>query len=289
MHEKVINIATQDVKTIPAKSTIMNALKLMLKHNFRRMPIADAGTKRLLGIVTTTDLINFFGGGEKYKLVKNRFNGNLSVAVNEHVDEIMEKNVISLKEETTLKEAIDIFFENKLGGAPIVNNENKVKGIVTERDFLKYLYSQEKLDGHVKDYMTTCVFTATVDTTIKEAMQMMISRKIRRLPIIKNGKLYSLITSREIIRYFGTGEAFKYLETGNIEEAIKKPVTVITENEEIMKYRPLLTLTPKSKISQLVESMLREKTGVALITKKKNLMGIITERDLLRFLHERIF
>ena len=74
MHERVMTIATKEVKTIPAKSTIMNALKLMLKHNFRRMPIADPGTKKLMGIVTTTDLINFFGGGRKYNLVKNRFN-----------------------------------------------------------------------------------------------------------------------------------------------------------------------------------------------------------------------
>jgi CBS domain-containing protein len=288
MHERVMTIATKEVKTIPAKSTIMNALKLMLKHNFRRMPIADPGTKKLMGIVTTTDLINFFGGGKKYNLVKNRFNGNLLAAVNEHVDEIMEKNVISLKENSTLKQTIDLFFENSLGGAPIVDKDKKIKGIITERDLLKYLYSQEKLDGHVKDYMTTCVFTANIETSIEEAMRIMIERKIRRLPVVENGKISGLITSREVIRYFGTGEAFRFLETGNIKDAINKPLRIILENQEIMKHRPVLMLPPKTKISQLVEKMLEEKTGVALIVRKKTLLGIITERDLIKFLHERL-
>lgn len=59
----VMDLATREVTTMPPTTTIMNALKSMLKHNFRRVPIADAGTNRIEGIISATDLVNFFGGG----------------------------------------------------------------------------------------------------------------------------------------------------------------------------------------------------------------------------------
>jgi len=286
-HIKVKEFATTDVKTIPARSTVMHALKLMLEHNFRRMPVADAGTKRLMGIFTTTDLINFFGGGDKYKIVTNRFNGNLAAAINEHVDEIMEKDVIILKEDSTIKEAIEIFFEKKIGGCPIVDEENRVVGIFTERDLLRFLKDHIQKDGSVRSFMTTCVFTASPETSIKEAMENMILRKIRRLPVVENGKVVGVITTRELVRYFGSGEAFKYLESGDIKDAIEKPLQVILENEEIMRFRPLVTVDSKASISDVVEKMLSEKTGVVVVLKKGKLEGIITERDLVKFLHEK--
>ena len=287
MKQKVLDFGTADVKTIPARSNIMHALKLMINYNFRRMPVADAGTKRLMGIFTTTDLINFFGGGQKHNIVKNRFNGNLAAAINEHVDEIMQRDVVTLKEENTVKEAIELFFEKKIGGCPVIDSEDRIIGIFTERDLLKYLKDFVQADSSVRNFMTTCVFTASPETTIKEAMENMIQRKIRRLPVVENGKVIGIITTRELVRYFGSGEAFKYLQSGNITDAIQKPLRVILENEDIMKYRPLVTISPKATIHDVVEKMLSEQTGVVLVARKNRLEGIITERDLIRFLYSK--
>ncbi len=288
MKQKVLDFGTADVKTIPARSNIMHALKLMINYNFRRMPVADAGTKRLMGIFTTTDLINFFGGGQKHNIVKNRFNGNLAAAINEHVDEIMEKDTITLKSDTSVKDAIELFFEKKIGGAPIVDNENRVIGIFTERDLLKFLKENVQIDGPVRNFMTTSVITISPDTSIKEAMQIMIKNKIRRLPVVEDHTLLGVITTREIVRYFGTGEAFKFLQSGDIEDTIKEPVRVLLESEEIMKYRPLVTVDIRASISDVVDRMLFERTGVVLVVRKKRLEGIITERDLITFLHQKL-
>jgi len=92
----VMDIATKDVKTIPLRSTVMNALKTMVKYRFRRMPVADAGTKKIMGILSATDILNYFGGGSKYQIVEKRFDGNLARAVNENIEEIMAKDVIML-------------------------------------------------------------------------------------------------------------------------------------------------------------------------------------------------
>ena len=61
----VMMIASGDVVTVPPTMTIMGVVKTMVTYGFRRMPVADAGTNRLVGIITSVDLIDFFGGGER--------------------------------------------------------------------------------------------------------------------------------------------------------------------------------------------------------------------------------
>ncbi len=283
----VMDIATTDVFTLPPTSTIMNALKSMIKKGFRRIPIADPGTKRLEGIISATDFVNFFGGGSKYGIVEGRYDGNLAAAVNAEVGEIMETDVITVSYTDSFEDAVEIMFEKNVGGCPIVDKEDVVVGIITERDVLKYLGTHKMLDGYVSDYMTTSVVTIKPTETIKNAMKTMIEKKFRRLPVIDDGVLVGLITIREIIRYFGTGEAFKMLTSGNISEAINRPVSTILSNNEILVYKEILTFPRYIKISQLVQAMLEKNYGAALIVDDGKLEGIITERDLVKFLYSK--
>ena len=284
----VMDLATKEVKTIPPRSTIMNALKTMINCNFRRMPIADAGTRRLEGIISATDLVNFFGGGDKHKIVMERYDGNLSAAVNEYVDEIMERDVIAVDYTASWVEALELMLEKRVGGCPIVDKEDRVVGIITERDILRYLANQTRLDGYVRDYMTIGVITAEPDMTIEDAMKLMIAKRIRRLPIIKDGILVGLITAREILRYFGIGEAFKMIETGNVKDALQKPLTTLLSNDAIMINKEPLTFESRDKISDVVRRMVEAGVGVALIVDDKRLEGIITERDLMSFLYSKL-
>ncbi len=280
----VMDLATRDVKTIPPRSTIMNALRTMVKCNFRRMPIADAGTKRLEGIISATDLVNYFGGGEKHRIVMERFNGNLSAAVNEYVDEIMVRDVVAVDSSSSWQDALELMLERRVGGCPIVDEDDRVVGIITERDMLNYLANHRELDGYVRDYMTTGVITANPETTIEEAMKMMISKRIRRLPVIKDGILLGLITAREILKYF-TKEAFKVIESGDVRDALQKPLTLMLSKEGL--HREPLTFRPLDRISDVVRRMVAEGVGVALIVEDGRLEGIITERDLMKFLYSK--
>jgi len=282
-----MDIATKDVFTLPPTSTLMNALKMMLKRNFRRIPIADAGTKRLEGIISATDFVNIFGGGQKFGLIKGRYGGNLSAAVNEVVETIMERNVVTVEETDSLEDAVETMFEKKVGGCPVVNKDDVVVGIITERDILKYLGRNRKIDGVASDYMTSSVITLRPKDTIEKAMKTMIEKKFRRLPIIDDGILVGLITVREILRYFGMGEAFKMLTSGNIKDAIDKPISTILANDELLVYKDILTFPKNITISQLVSSMLEKGYGVALIVENGKLEGIITERDLIGFLYSK--
>lgn len=282
----VMEIATTDVQTLPQTSSIMNALKFILKKNFRRIPITDAGTRKLKGIITATDFINFFGGGKKHGIVRNRYNGNLAVAVNAEIKEIMERNVISLSVKDSVETAVELMFEKRVGGCPILDKDEVVVGIVTERDILEFLARNKKIDGIAEDFMTKNVVTLRPQDSIETAMKMMITKRFRRLPVIEDGILLGLITAREILAYFGKGEAFKMLEIGDIKEAIKKPVTTILGNDDLLIYKEIPMFPKDALISQIVSELLEKGYGAVLIVENGKLEGILTERDLVKFLYQ---
>lgn len=278
----VMDIATTEVVTAPPTSTIMSILKTMIGYSFRRVPIVDSGTKRLEGITTGTDIINFFGGGSKHKIVEKRYGNNLLAAVNESVREIMEKPT-SVDFTYSWEDAVEIMFGRKVGGCPVLDKEGRIMGIITEKDILQFLSRQTEFDGVVGDFMTRGVVTIGPHTTIEEAMKIISSKKIRRLPVIQDGVLLGLITSSTLLRYFGGGEAFRMLVTGDVTDIHQKPVKLILSDESLLEYKDLLTFSSDDKISRVATEMINRNHGAALIMGGE-LEGLITERDLLYFL-----
>lgn len=279
-----MDIATTNVVTIPPTSTVMAAVKSMVTYSFRRLPIADPGTKRLEGIITATDIINFFGGGSKHRIVEDRYGNNLLAAVNEEVREIMEREVISIEFTESLEDGLDVILKKGVGGCPIIDRDDRVVGMVTERDYLAYL-AESNLTGEVSKYMTRGVITAKPETSIEDAMKTMISRKIRRLPVIKDGVLVGLITSSTLVRFF-SGEAFRSLITGDASDILEKPISSILANGNVLEYKEPLAFPPDANISEVARRMIDVNHGAALIVSDGRLEGIITERDIVRFLYK---
>ena len=141
---KILALATRNVVTLPPTATIMEAIKIMTEKRFRRIPITNAGTRRLEGVVTSVDIIDFLGGGKKNLLVENRFKGNLLAAINEEVRQIMETDIAYLNEKADFKEAVSTMLERRTGGLPIVNDDMQVVAIFTERNAIR-------TDGRARD------------------------------------------------------------------------------------------------------------------------------------------
>ncbi len=105
-------------------------------------------------------------------------------------------NPITLRPNQTVKEAYDIIVKFKIGGLPVVDNDNKLVGIITSRD-LKYISHDET---KVADVMTKeHLVTATAGTSLKEASKILWENRIEKLPIVdKDYHLVGLITNKDI-------------------------------------------------------------------------------------------
>ena len=106
---------------------------------------------------------------------------------------------ITLQPEATIKEALKLMKDNKIGGIPIVDHNNILLGILTNRD----LRFEKNMKKKVKEVMTSeNLVTGPGNTTLQKAELILQEHKIEKLPVIdKSGKLIGLITFRDIVQY----------------------------------------------------------------------------------------
>src|SRR5665648_149601 len=210
----IMAISTRDVVTAPATTNIIGAVRIMTTKGFRRLPITDAGTGHIVGIVTCLDIVDFLGGGDRHKIISDKFAGNINAAINESVRKIMRTDVIVLDHHASIANALNTMIKDNIGGIPILNDNGEVDAIVSERDFL-HLIAGIKTGITIHDYMSHDVVTVSPNTTLHDAAKVMIQRGFRRLPIVKDGILLGIVTSFDVMRYLGSGDIFKSLTNGN--------------------------------------------------------------------------
>ena len=272
----IMAIASKDIVTLPPTTNIMGTAKTMLKYGFRRVPIADAGTNRLVGIITSLDIVDFLGGGLRHNIVKNRYKGNLAAAINEDVREIMKKDVVSLGVNDNISNAIKTMIEKNIGGIPIVDDDNVVVGIVSERDFVRTV-ADITTSKSVNKYMSNKVVTASPDISVGEATRTMIEKGFRRIPIVKEDVLLGIVTASDVMRYLGSGEIFQKLLTGDVSDAFKVPLKSLI-------LRDIVWTNSSIDIGEAAALMLKNKVGALPIIDDGELCGILTERDIIKAL-----
>ena len=243
----------------------------MTKCGFRRLPVTDAGTKKLRGIITSGDIINFMGGGDKYRLVEVRHNGNLIAALNENVRTIMTQQPVTLGHNACIRDAVEIIIGKKIGGIPITGSDGVLAGIVT---VLRVL-GAERSPLKVEDVMTTSLRVTAPDCPIAKVTKDMTSYRFRRLPVVSDDVLYGIVTATDIMRYLGSREVFARLTTGNIVEVTRLPVRMLIAGS-------LITTTPDRSINEAAREMLNRNIGALPVIEDSRLIGLVTEFDLVR-------
>lgn len=273
---EIMAIATRDVVSVPQTTTIIGAVSTMTECGFRRLPIVDAGSKKLRGIVTSGDIIDFLGGGSKFNLVQVKHRGNLIAAVNESIREIMTTNVTTLPHTASLADAIAIIKEKMTGGIPIVEDESVLAGIVTERDVMTVL-ANEKVAARVEDIMSTNLRVTEPDSPIGQVTREMTRYKFRRLPVVSDEVLFGIVTATDIMRYIGSRKVFDRIQSGDITEVMSLPVRTLVSGN-------LYTISPEKSANEAAAEMVRKGVGALPVIEDARLIGLVTEFDLVKVL-----
>ena len=137
----------------------------------------------------------------------------------------MTRPVVTILENATLREAAALLSEKQISGAPVVDAQGNLVGILSESDLLNegrkraalprtaafgvFVASEEVLqrlyhagaDLCVRSVMSTNLQTATEDTTVIEATRTMVSKKINRLPVVDSeGTLVGIVTREDLLK-----------------------------------------------------------------------------------------
>jgi len=134
----------------------------------------------------------------------------------------MELNSITISRDATYEDVAKTLYTHGISGAPVIDEEGNLLGMVSEKDLFRILYpfyrsyyenpevyadmeSREgKLDEirgkSVEVYMSREIVTIEPDAPIMRAGAIMLAKQIHRLPVVENGKLIGIITRRRIYR-----------------------------------------------------------------------------------------
>ena len=108
--------------------------------------------------------------------------------------DIMTHTVITIGPEETIQDVARLLSEYHISGAPVVNGDGHMIGLVTEADLIS------KDGAKVADIMTTRVITAREDTPVEEIAQILTSNRFKRLPIVRDGRLVGVVSRADIVR-----------------------------------------------------------------------------------------
>ena len=138
------------------------------------------------------------------------------------VHDIMSPRVISVAPDASILEAIRLMLQNHISGLPVIDESGALVGVVTEGDFLRraetgterkrsrwleFLVGPSRLADEyvhthsrtVKDVMTTEAVTIAEDAALEEAVQLMESRRIKRLPVVRDGQVVGIVSRANLL------------------------------------------------------------------------------------------
>ncbi len=128
----------------------------------------------------------------------------------------------------------------------------------------------------VRDWMTTNPVTITPQTSLADAHRLMKQKKVRRLPVMDNGKLVGIVALSDVLEAEPSqATTLSIYELNYLLAELKV--------EKIMK-KPVITVTPDTSIRDAANLMLTHKIGGLPVVDGDQLVGIITESDIFRMI-----
>ena len=115
----------------------------------------------------------------------------------------MSRHLITLNPDMEVLEALRILVDERLSGAPVLDQVGNLIGMLTERDCMRIAldagyFSEE--GGRVGNFMSTAVTTVEAHTPIAEIAELFAGSHFRRLPVMQQGRLIGIISRRDVLK-----------------------------------------------------------------------------------------
>ena len=114
--------------------------------------------------------------------------------------DVMTRDIITVSPSLKIKDLARILIRNQISGAPVVDKQGKIVGIVSEADIIA------KRGKETKAIMSKKVITVPVDASVEEIARLMAAHAITRLPVIDNGKIIGIVSRADIVQAIAMGE-----------------------------------------------------------------------------------
>jgi CBS domain-containing protein len=116
--------------------------------------------------------------------------------------------IFSLPPDATVYSAIELMADKRVGALLVIDGD-KLAGVISERDYARKIILQGKSssDTFVREIMTPSPITARCETTVDEAMRIMVDNRIRHLPVINSeGQVAGVLSIGDLVKWIVTSQ-----------------------------------------------------------------------------------
>jgi CBS domain-containing protein len=159
------------------------------------------------------------------------------------VKDIMIGEVITIEANVAVRKAVRLMNDREIGCLVVVQ-DGKPAGIVTERDMLKRVLvaGRDPRAIEVADVMSKPLLFMEPEKEIEEAVKLMFKHKIKKLPVVENGRLVGLVTLTDLIRSSEVNKLLEDLPLKKTPRRMKKVIDVYFDPKRRLRKRcPLIT------------------------------------------------
>ncbi len=206
----VTEVMTREVVTVPPDLSVLEAARLMAQRRLKRLPVVDAAG-HLLGIVSRVDLLRTVAQG--YPAPEQQPSPERPARL---VADVLRRDVPTVSLQAMLPEVIDAIISTRLNRAVVVDEQQRVVGLVTDAELVRRLGEPPGVvtllmrrvspvpiikDVKVTDLMVTDVVTTRPDVPIEVAMRDMLARKHKILPVVdEEGRLIGIADRFDLLQ-----------------------------------------------------------------------------------------
>ncbi len=114
--------------------------------------------------------------------------------------DIMTEDIVTINPDASVKDAIELLLLQRISGLPVTDDVGHLVGVITEFALLAIAYDNVIQQVQVSQHMTTNVLTVEVDVPINKVADLCILHRVRRVPVMLNGRLAGLISRRDVLK-----------------------------------------------------------------------------------------
>jgi len=277
---KVEEVMSTDLIVGYVPGTVKDALKVLAKHNVSGIPILKKDTKKVVGVLTRTDIF------------KNADEEQLAL--------IMSSEVYSIYGDQDVKDAAKIFFEKGIHGLPVVNKKKNLIGIISPKDIIKVLL---KKNGDIaENYFTNIVVPTYQDTPINIAMEIINITNENALPVLNDElKLTGIVTDGDLLKLSNINESVSQTNMGMggdedqwTWEGIRDTLRLYYSTSEItlpkvpikdIMITDVVKGSKNSTVSEIANNMIKHDIShIPIVDTNDRLIGMISDIDLMAYI-----
>ncbi len=217
VHRTAGTSAATEAVTIGPHESLRRAAELMTERGASHLLVVEPGSDKPLGVLSTLDIAAVMGG----------IATGVNLSGGTHVDELMTTPVVTVSPETSLKEVAELLVERHISAVPVVQDA-KVVGVVSEADIVaeetgrgaagKGVLARLLRGDHgdvsiglaartAAEAMTAPAVTIEWWQPAAAAATLMTERGIKRLPVVREGKLVGILSRSDLVRAYARSDA----------------------------------------------------------------------------------